>query len=135
MKLLLLTKDIRKRFKTLVIFAEEHKFTMDHLLDIKNGEGVIAGEMEEYTLEFDNFRVVFSIEEQVPGDVRHLSVSVNKVGKLPSVFVVEEIMKLVGFENELENCAISLEDLPDGGQAVNVLEIIDFKGNIYGKAI
>jgi hypothetical protein len=135
MKLLVLNKEIKNKFKTLVKYAEKYKFTMDDLLDIKNGEGVIAGEVADYTLEFDNFRVVFSIEEQVPGNVRHLSVSVNIPGKLPSIYVVEEIMKMVGFENELENCAISLEDLPDGEKAVNVLEIIDFKGNIYGKAI
>lgn len=135
MKLLVITNQIRQKFKNLVLFAEEHKFTMDHLLDISNGEGVIAGEMEEYTLEFDRFRVVFSIEEQVPGDVRHLSVSVNEKGKLPSIFVVEEIMNLLGFENALENCAISLEDLPDGEKAVNILEIIHFKGKLHAKPI
>jgi hypothetical protein len=118
--------NLRKKIASLVTHAEKNPFTMDDLLDIKNGREKPAGDYDEFTLNLPfGYRIVYSIEEQPKGKIRHLSMSVNEDEKLPNEFVVREVMKLIGFKNELENCEVFLESISLSRQAVNVLEIIE----------
>jgi hypothetical protein len=117
--------NLRKKIASLVTHAEKNPFTMDDLLDIKNGREKPAGDYDEFTLNLSfGYRIVYSIEEQPKGRIRHLSMSVNEDEKLPNEFVVKEVMKLIGFKNELENCMVKLENISPKRQAVNVLEIL-----------
>ncbi len=122
---LIIDDNIREQFAELVRFAEKNPYTTDNILDIINEEMIPAGETEGYYINMPfGYRVVYCIEQQPVGDVRHLSIIVNERGALPSTIAVKEIMKLIGFENELEECHVALEEVDTNWNAVNVLEII-----------
>ncbi len=122
---LLVDKDLTDQINSLVAYAEKNPITMDYLLDQKNGEEKPPGDYAEYTrtLPF-GYRVVFTIELQPAGKIRHLSMSVDEEGKLPNEFAVAEMMRLIGFQNELRKCKVHIEDTGPKRQAINVLEII-----------
>lgn len=123
---LILDEEAIEKINRMVAHAETHIFTMDDLLDIYNKQGTIAGDMEEFTVVLPfGYRIVFSIEVQNPGKMRHLSMSVDEDGKLPNPVAVQEIMKATGFTNELENCLVKLEDISPTRQAINVMEVIE----------
>ncbi|MEK6829101.1 MAG: hypothetical protein AABY15_03160 [Nanoarchaeota archaeon] len=125
MRPLIIDDEIKDKLKNLASYAERNPFTMDDLLDTMNKQLAPAGDMEHYVVHIPfGYKVAFSIEQQAVGDVRHLSMSVDAVGKLPNVIAVEEIMKIIGFKNKLENCVVKLEDIGENRQAINVLEII-----------
>lgn len=111
--------------KELSDYAENNHFTMDDLLDVYNNQLSPAGDHTEYTriLPF-GYKVVFTIEEQPAGNVRHLSMSVDEDDKLPNEIVIREVMKQLGFGKPMEECALHLEDISANRQAINVLEII-----------
>ena len=125
MRPFIIDEEIKSELAKLAEHAEKNPFSMDDLLDIKNGQGKPAGDYEEFTaiLPF-GYKIVFSIEKQVQGDVRHLSMSVDADGKLPNELVIGECMKMLGFYGELGDCFIMLEDISPNRQAINILEII-----------
>lgn len=122
---LLIDKDLTDQIDTLVKYAEKNPITMDYLLDQKNGEEKPPGDYEGYsiTLPF-GYRIVFTIELQPAGKIRHLSMSVNEDGSLPNEFAVQQIMDLIGFKNPLRQCKIAIENISPTRQAINILEII-----------
>lgn len=125
MRPFIIDEEIKNKFKALAIHAERNPFSMDDLLDIYNKAEKPAGDYSEFTLVLPfGYKVVYSIEQQVKGDVRHFSISVDADGKLPNIVVVQECLKLLGFKNKLENCIVRLEDYAPKRQAINVLEAI-----------
>lgn len=71
---LLLDDKNRSAIKRVVEYAHKNPFTIDNMLDVMNKQMPVAGDMAEYTCNVDfGYRVVFSIEKQVKGDVFHLS--------------------------------------------------------------
>lgn len=122
---LLVDKDLTDQIDSLVAYAEKNPINMDYLLDQKNGEEKPPGDYAEYTRNLPfGYRVVFTVELQPAGKIRHLSMSVPEDGKLPNEFAVTEIMRLIGFQNELRKCRVHIEDIGPKRQAINVLEII-----------
>lgn len=121
---LIIDKDMTDQIESLVKYAESNPITMDYLLDQKNGEERPPGDFNEYTrvLPF-GYRVVFTIEFQPAGKVKHLSMSVDEDEKLPNEIAVQEIMNLIGFKNELRKCMVKLENTSPKRKAINVLEI------------
>lgn len=123
---LVIDDKVIENIKAVVAHAEKNAFTMDDLLDMKNGQKAIAGNLEEYTVHINfGYKVVFSIEDQPSGMIRHLSASVNEHGKMPSVPSVEELIRLFGFQNKLHDCHLGLEEVAEGHYAINVLEKIN----------
>lgn len=67
--------------------------------------------------------VTFSIETGHPSGVaRHMSMSVEREGRAPLPEAVWMVAEELGFVGGLETCAVWLEDLSDGGKAVNVVQ-------------
>lgn len=120
---LIIDDNIREQLASLVEYAERNIISMDYLLDQKNGEEQPPGDYKEYTriLPF-GYRIVFTIESQPVGKIRHLSMSVDEDGKLPNMVAVQEIMNLIGFQKTLFNCKVKLEDIAPARQAVNNLK-------------
>jgi hypothetical protein len=117
---------LKTQIASLVAYAEKNPVSIDELLDTVNKQAKPVGDFSQHTLNLPfGYRIVYSIEEQPKGKIRHLSMSVNEDEKLPNEFVVREVMKLIGFKNELENCEVFLESISLSRQAVNVLEIIE----------
>jgi hypothetical protein len=126
MRLLVIDSNIREKIAALVKYAEENPVSIDELLDTINKQAKPVGDFSQHTLNLPfGYRLVYSIEEQPKGRIRHLSMSVNEDEKLPNIEVVKEVLKIIGFKNELENCMIKLENISPKRQAVNVLEIIE----------
>jgi len=127
LRLLLIDQEVQAQIKKVIEYADSHRVTMDDILDVMNGTGTKAGDNKENVLEIQmGYRVVFSIEEQPIGPVRHLSISVDgDVKDMPSVQSVKLIMSEFGFENALENCHVFLEDCKGlgGRKAVNIVEL------------
>jgi hypothetical protein len=127
MRPLLIDDSVKEAAAKVVQFAEQHVLSVDDLLDTVNGELPSVGDQEGYTCHIPvGYRAVFSIENQGTFHVRHLSVSVDRAGKLPHPDAVQEIMGLFGFTNKLRNCMVKVEYLEDAGQAINVWEKIGF---------
>jgi hypothetical protein len=85
------------------------------------------------------YHVAFSFEQQPAGLMRHLSVSVERVGKVPNRHAVASILKEFGFSDKLVeflNTSLPvepyaggpmrmwLEEFAPGHEAVNVLELV-----------
>lgn len=115
---LLIDETVKEQIKAVKDYAEKNQYTMDDLLDIKNGAQEAPGNNAFYSCAIPiGYKVTYTIEQQVPGTLRHMSISVD--GKLPSIEAVKMIMVEFSFENELENCYLYIEE---GGKAINVIE-------------
>jgi len=124
MRPLLIDQKLKDEIKKLVNHAEKNP------VKINPGDTQvkpIGDNSNHVVLAEVGYRVVYSIENQPKGDVRHLSMSVDAVDKLPSVQAVIAIMKLIGFENELENCKISIEEVDSKLSAINILEVLELR--------
>jgi hypothetical protein len=94
-------------------------------LDIVNKQAPPPGDNKNFVVEIPvGYRVVYTIEDQPAGKVRHLSVSVDKAGKVPSITAVQEIMRMIGFKGELNECKVDFERFSENQDAINVLEVI-----------
>ena len=119
----LLGRQEKEALKTLKEYAEKNPYTMDDILDVLNDQSKCAGNYPEYNCYIpEGFNVVFSIEQQVIGDVRHASVICSD-GGLPHIEAVRCILTELGFENPIEKCEVHLEKFSNG-QCVNILERI-----------
>lgn len=115
----------KDKIKNLVDYAEKNIFSMDDLLDTVNKEMESAGDMDGFSIDLPvGFKVVYSIEQQPAGKVRHLSVSVDTPGRCPSPESIQVIMDEIGFKNTLLKCKVGMEKIGENHEAVNVLELI-----------
>lgn len=105
----------------LVKFAEENDYSMNDMLDMKNGQKEIAGNIPGHVYETGPYRIVYSVENQVMGKTRHLSISKNS--NLPGVNDTIAIMKAIGFKNDLEDCLLDVEK-GEHISSINIWEII-----------
>lgn len=125
MRPFIIDEEVRLKLSDLSRHAEENIFSMDDLLDIKNGAAPPAGDREGFSVSLPfGYKVVFSLDGLPTGASRHLSVSIPEPNKLPSVEVVSEIMALLGFKDFLQDAHISIEELPGERKAINVQEVI-----------
>ena len=72
------------------------------------------------------YAVTFSIEYNHPGEktARHMSMSVNREGRVPNEHAVWMVAEELGFVGAFKDCVIWLEDLEGHGNAVNLVQII-----------
>lgn len=123
---LIIDDTTREKIAEIVEFAENNPFSLDDILDCQNGQMPPAGDMEGFSATIEvGYRIAYSIENQPAGKVRHLSVSVNEDGHLPSPAAVEQIMMLIGFDGALSHCEKWLEDITPTRKAINVCEFIN----------
>lgn len=69
------------------------------------------------------YRAAFSIEQQPTGLVRHLSISVDTVGKCPHEAAVAMIAEAFGMMEPFD--AVWLEEFDPGHHAVNVCKLVE----------
>lgn len=75
-----------------------------------------------------DFFVTFSIENGHPaGTCRHMSMSIMRDGRVPHPIGVWMVAEDLGFSGGLEACRVWIEDLSDGGKAVNVVQPISVR--------
>lgn len=121
----------KKSLKELVENAERNVYTMDNLLDIYNGASPPPGDLPGFSCEIAyGYKVVYTLEDQNLGRLRHLSVSVATPGKLPDPHAIEAIMEGIGFDYGLEYNKVSMEKIGENHEAVNVYELIGEKHEV-----
>jgi hypothetical protein len=124
-RLFVVDEKLKEDIKKMVEFAEANPFSFDECLDVYNRQALPAGAREGHYIETSfGIRIVYSIEQQPPGDIRHLSVGIDKDEAFPNPVIVEEIMKLIGFESDLNSCKVDLEKYTPTRGAVSVREVI-----------
>lgn len=125
MKPLILNNTAKEKLKALREHAEENPVTLEYLMKMVNKQCKPIGDVKGHFCNLDvGYKVVLSIELQEVGKVRHMSMSVYEKNSLPPVEAAKEVMKLLGFQNELRKCKSGLEELGDGYTAVNIAELI-----------
>jgi hypothetical protein len=97
---LIIDSEVIDKIKELTKFAFENKILLDDMKRIADGELPPVGDNLNYSLKIPfGFRAVFSIEEHPGGFFRHLSVSVDKKNRYPSIEAVQMIASEFGFED------------------------------------
>ena len=105
-------------------YAESHRLSLDELYAIKRGDHPPAGDRKEhYVFCPVGYKIVFSIDESLSHRwVRHMSMSVNKINRIPNEISLREVCSHLGFKN-FEKCFIQKEQFH--GNAIEVLEFFD----------
>lgn len=115
--------------KGLAAYALANPRSIDDLLDQLNGENLGPGLRPEFTriIPF-GYKVVFTIEQNNMGQyIRRMSISSPTSGRAPTPAAVMGVMKILGFQNELEDCRVMIEDLKDGQVAIQVAELLEMR--------
>lgn len=108
-----------EQLKELKEFAEKNTIAFDEMKQIKDGVLKPMGDRPEHLRIIPvGYRVVYSIEQHFERWMRHVSVSVDAEGKLPSIDSVGAIMHELGFNSKLDLAHVYIED----ERAINVLE-------------
>lgn len=124
MPVLVMGPDQREALKKVREYAEANPVTSERFQRIMHGEEPTVCEDPRFQAELPvGYRVAFSIEDQPKaGKVRHLSMSVDRRGKLPSLEVVLMVMEELGFR------AKSFKEVSrawvENNIAINVLEAV-----------
>lgn len=118
---LIIDKSSEERIRTLVEYAQKNPIVI-----FKGKSSKVAGDDIKHVCDLDiGYRLVFSIEHQPLGNVRHISISVNHGGDLPQTKEVNRLMKMTGFQNVFQKCMDAwIETVAPGHYAINALELI-----------
>ncbi len=85
-------------------YAEAHPISLEDLHKMLRNELPPVGDTSEFSCVLKKrFKIVYSIEMQPSGKMKHFSISeIN--ADLPSVEATKQIMKIIGIKQELEQC-------------------------------
>lgn len=124
---LILDDSVREQIRNLCEFAFAQPVSMPELMTrIKTPEGKFAHvqQMTRQTMSIPlAFLVTFSIEDGHPcGSCRHLSMSVQREGRVPHPAALWIIAQEFGFWGELEKCSVWKENLTGHGDAINIVQ-------------
>lgn len=125
MRPFVIDSDTQKRIDEVVQYAESNPYLIDDAFNFINEKIGIAGDNPNHVCLIPvGYRVVYSIEKLPKWTQKHLSVSIDTDYKLPNIYVTAEIIKLFGFNSELENCFITFEKVSPERSAINIIEKI-----------
>lgn len=128
MRPLVIDSAAEQRINALVAHATKNPLTVLELKEIIAGKRPAPGDDSANVITLDfGFKVVFTLEDhpqkkRLPLRMRHLSVSVDRVGALPNMAVMAELLKRFGFSGKFSNHRVWTEDVPGGTKALNVVE-------------
>lgn len=126
MRPLILNNPTRMAIDTVRKYAIENPLCLEDMFKIDKGELPAAGDNPLRVCHIEaGFRVVYTIEEQPGATVRHISVSIDRKDKLPSIEHVSAIMIAFGMSKLLPGeDVIQIEKWGEGESAVSVIQII-----------
>jgi len=126
LRILIIDEDTKSKLRQLREYAEEHHISVIDFMKMVDGEMGPVGDNADYCCFIpDGFKIVYCIEQQPAAAFRHLSVSIDEPDEYPNPKHVEIIMQMLGFKFDLDQCnRVWTEELPDGGHAINILEVI-----------
>jgi hydrogenase maturation factor len=125
---LVIDNEVREQIKACIALAEASVVDMPSLIERikipKNKEHHMT-QMTRQTIDIPMaYSVTFSIEQGHPvGECRHMSMSVQREGRLPSEAALWTVAQEFGFWGEIEDCAgVWIEELRGHGQAINLIQ-------------
>lgn len=128
MRPLIIAAQEREGIAKVKAYAQEHIQSLTNIITDMNNPDRAAGNDRNLRIVLPfGYRVVYSLEQQVPGLMAHLSVSVdsrpdNGVLALPHPIAINEILKAFGMQPLDSEVMTWQEEIKDGGgAAVNVL--------------
>ena len=130
MRMLLLGPEQEKAIATMVANAEKNIFEEKDLKGLLTGDTVIPGDDPRFHCYIpQGYKVVYTLERHTEaGLIRHLSISVDAPGMLPSIPATSTLMKLVGFTSDLESgegaIHFDMEEYQPGYKAISIYEQI-----------
>ena len=129
MTVLVLSHDTNVELAELLAAAAANPVDMKVLTEaMKHVAGKAAHKMQmtRQTIEIPiGFMVTFSIETGHPGGTaRHMSMSIDKHGRIPNEHALWIVAERLGFVGDLNDCVMWVEDLEGHGAAVNVVQVI-----------
>jgi hypothetical protein len=92
---LMLEDEIKKSIQKVITFAFKHPFTKKKIIKLLQGQLESPSENPNFTVEFDDYKLMFSVEEHASSFYRHLSVSRNET--LATIPIVEQFLQEFGF--------------------------------------
>jgi hypothetical protein len=129
MTALILSHGTNVELAELLATAAAHPVDMKALIEaMKHRAGKAAHKVQmtrqSITLPI-GYMVTFSIETGHPGGTaRHMSMSIDKQGRIPNEIAVWMVAERLGFVGDLNDCVTWVEDLEGHGAAVNVVQVI-----------
>ena len=131
---LLLDNNVRQSIRELVALAHANPVQIADLgilLSTPEGKAHHMALMSRQTITIPfAYLVTFSIEVGQPtGTCRHMSMSVQRDGRLPNEHAVWMIAQEFGFWGTLVQCSVWLEKLQGHGQAINIIQPIENQPN------
>jgi len=121
MRVLIIDDGVREQIRKVVDYAHAHVISFHDLMRVMKGQGPVPGDNPEFVLHIRmGYRCVFTIDEQLKGKMRHLSVSVSGT-KWPNEHAVKELAKEFGFVRPFEEWSKWTES---EARAVNILELL-----------
>lgn len=126
MRALIIDEKVKARIAEVMRHAEANIQSMDDLLDIHNKVKVPPGDVSNFVCNIPvGYRIVYTLEKRPDLNdkvYRHISISVDRTGMLPSVVAAETIIKEFGF-GELDSCSMfKLEKIGDDHEAINIFK-------------
>jgi len=122
MQVLVIDEFSKARIERLKQYAENNPLTLQDVLDTLEGKKEPIGDNQHHVIFlFNDFRVVYSIEQQPEGTFRHISVSLTDTDKLPSLQAFEFILEAFGMP-DTANC---VNMWIEGHSSINVLAELD----------
>ena len=141
MAALIIDEKIEGQIADLKAFAEKNTITSDQMIAISEGRLPPIGDDPRYHIFIPlNYRVVYTVEEHPMQDgggyrrCKHISVSISKKGRCPTLEAVNEFLKLFKFKNRIDEnnrleesgtFTVYLEECSKEVGAVNVIELME----------
>jgi hypothetical protein len=126
---LVIGPSLRTRFADLIRLAEHNPIDMPDLMERLQtpvGKAAHLRQMSRQCLVIPgiwNFIVAFSIECRHPvGTCRHMSMSIDREGRVPTLDAVWMVADELGFRHGLDRCMAWPEEHDGHGVAINVIQ-------------
>lgn len=129
-RVLIINEDAKARIKALYDYSVEHQYTWEDILGVVKDQHKAAGNNPMHVIHLDHgYRIVFSLEQQKPGTVAHLSISVDDPDKWPSIGAVQLISEEFGLKGNILTDAIRVWQeegslTPDGNTPANAINVM-----------
>jgi hypothetical protein len=122
MRPMYLDAHIIARLRELAQYAADNPFSIDDLLDIKNGDRSPIELIDEFCCEIPvGYHVCYSEQLHPAGRVSHLAFWVDDMDVLPGDKSALLIMEVLGMPKDFDSCLVKISSrLHDNGYAVNI---------------
>jgi len=123
-RVMIIDKGVQSRIEQVKLYCEKNPLNSDDMFDINAGVKNPPGGDERHIVVIPNsYKVVYTQEHQPnAGLCHHISVSIPPPN-MPNLEAVRMVLKEFGMNPDFEkNSIVTLEDLPEGNKAVNIIE-------------